>query len=463
MTAAHIHDTSAPHLRGSTLALVLGVVLAMVSRGAHAQTTPPSGPSELTLASALREIAANSSASVMAGLEVAAARENTKHIQAAYYPTVSLDVGHLNRDHQVVARFGALSAPELERDFFEGEIDATQLLWDGGRRSSGLKAAQTLEGAAARRGEASVRSTQLEGLKTYLQILVHKAQRLVVAQRTASLQDHLREVRDLFDQGVVARNDLLATEVRLRTVKDQNSQLDNAEAVAAQALNRLLGRSPSDALVLPAALPSPPPLSASLDELKRRAVGRNQQVLALRARAAAEEAAVKARQADSYPTVIAQLSHTYQQNQYLVYPNANVLFFGLNWQAYDGGARKSGVREAQFAAAKTAQEILDLERALQIQVEQAYRDYQQALKEAGTAETNVTAAVENLRIEEDQYKSGLARTTDVLDAESVLADSRFALVNQHYTAYLKQGMLLDASGEDLPEFFATVTPGRLEH
>ena len=66
------------------------------------------------------------------------------------------------------------------------------------------------------------------------------------------------------------------------------------------------------------------------------------------------------------------------------------------------------------------------------------------------------AAEENLRIEEDQYRAGLGRTTDVLDAESVLADSRFSLVNQHYNAYLKQGVLLTVAGEDLPTFFAAV-------
>ena len=93
----------------------------------------------------------------------------------------------------------------------------------------------------AARGQAEVRSSQLEGLATYLRILAVKAQRQVVAQRIAALKDHLREVQDLFDQGVVARNDLLATEVRLRLVQDQGGEVDNAEVVAAQELNRLMG------------------------------------------------------------------------------------------------------------------------------------------------------------------------------------------------------------------------------
>ena len=443
-------------LAGAALAAVL-----VASAGAP-QSLPAQAPSLLTLDEVLREIAAHSTAAVTSKLDVGAAKEGTNRAEASYRPTASLSAGYQVRDNEVVARFDGLQAPESERDFFTGEFDLGVLLWDGGRRASALAGSKDLEGAAATRGEAEVRSSQLEGLTTYLRIVTLKAQRRVVGQRVAALEDHLREVQDLFDQGVVARNDLLATEVRLRLVRDQAVDIDNAEAVALQALNRLMGRKPSDPAALPERLPSPPPLPAGPEDLKKRAADGNAQMLALRARLKAQLDVVSLRQSESSPTLFAQASHIYQQNEYLVHPNANVLFLGLSWQAYDGGARQAGVREADFAAARTREEIADLQRQLEVQVEQSYRDYSQAVREAATAETNVTAAEENLRIEEDQYKAGLARTTDVLDAESVLADSRFSLANQHYNAYLKQGLLLTAAGEDLPAFFAAVGSRRQE-
>ena len=428
-----------------------------------AQAPPTTSPSVLTLSGALTEIGERSTAAVTAGLDRDAAREGTRRARAPYLPNVSLSLGHVDRDNEVVAVFGPLNAPTTQKDFFTGELDATELLWDGGRRSSQVKASQSLELATAKLGEANVSAAQIQGLAAYLQAMLARAQRRVVAQRTTSLEDHLRVARDLLDQGVVARNDVLETEVRLRTVQDQASQVDNSEAIAVQALNRLLGREPSGPLVLPAALPAPPPLPASLEDLKRRAGDGNQTLLALRARLQAEEAAVTARKADDYPTLIAQLSHTYQENRYLLYPNANVLFLGASWEAYDGGVRRSQVRAAEIEARKTREEIADLERQLGTQVEQAYRDYLQALKEGTTAETNVSASEENLRIVADQYKAGLVRTTDVLDAESVLAESRFSLASQHYNAYLKEGVLLAATGADLPAFFAGVTPNGTEH
>jgi outer membrane protein TolC len=459
---AHTQGSSptSPWDRGIRFAIALATTV--IATFAAAQAQAPQGSTGISLADALREIAARSTVAVSAGFDLDAARENTRRTQAPYYPSVSLSLGHFNRDDPIVAIFGTFAVPTTEKSFFTGQLDVTELLWDGGRRSSAVKGSRSVEDATAMRGQTDVRDAQLEGMSTYLGIMVVKAQRRVVAQREASLRDHLREVTDLFEEGVVARNDLLATEVRLRSVQDQASRVDNDEAVGLQALNRLMGRQPTDPLALPDQLPSPPGLPASLEELTKRATEGNQQLLALRARLRAEEDAVGMRKADYYPTLIAQASHTYQQNQYLLYPNANFLFLGVNWEAYDGGARKASVHEAEIAVARTAQEIADLQRQLAIRVDRAYRDYQQALREAGTAETNVQASEENLRIVEDQYKSGLARSTDVLDAESTLAESRFTLVNQHYNAYLKQGALLTVAGEDLPTFYATLVSKKQE-
>ena len=459
--ANHLDRNPKPPTGGARRPLA-GLLLALAAVAAAAQSPPASDQHAITLAEALREIEAHSSAAVTASLDVNTAREATKRAEASFKPSVALSGGYQLRDHKIIGSLAGLEVPESESSFFTGELDATQLLWDGGRRSSVLSGSRSVEQATTLRGQADVRAVQLQGLTAYMGVLAIKAQRRVVAQRLTSLEDHLREVHDLFDHGVVARNDLLETEVRLRLVQDQVGRLDNGEAVALQTLNRQMGRRPEESLAVLDRLPSPPPLPGDGQDLKKRAAGANPQLLALRARLKSQEDAVAVARDESAPTVFAQASHTYQQNRYLLYPNANLLFLGVSWQAYDGGARLAGVRQAEFAAQRTRQEIADLQRALDIQVEQAYREYGQALKEAATAEVNVKAAEENLRIEEDQYKAGLARTTDVLDAESVLADSRFSLVNQHYRAYLSQGTLLAVAGEDLAAFFATVGGGGQE-
>ena len=429
-----------------TLALCFGRVLA------EEPPSPSSGV--LTLSDALRAAASGSQASVAAGLDLGAAQEGTARAKAAYWPSLSVSGNWQARDNQVVALFGTFEAPTTQKNFFTAEASLTELLWDGGKRGAALDVSRGFEAATSLKGKADVQAAQLGALGTYLKVLVLKAQRRVVDQRIAGLEEHLRIARDLYDQGIVARNDLLGTEVRLRTVKDQTGQIDDGIAVATQTLRRQIGRPENETLVLPDDLPAPPALPDDLAGFKRRAASANPRLEALRASLRVDDAAAAAKKGESWPSFFAQVAHTYQQNEYLLYPNANVFFVGASWQVWENGSRRAAVRQAEIAARKTESEIGDLGRALDIQVDEAWRGFAQALREAETARTNVAAAEENLRIEEDQYKAGLARTIDVLDAEAVLAESRFSLVNQHYTAYLKEGLLAAAAGLDLPSVFA---------
>ncbi|MFI5181697.1 MAG: TolC family protein [Thermoanaerobaculia bacterium] len=415
---------------------------------------PVPAPPTVTLSDALRATAAESQVAVAAGLDVRAAEEQTVRAKAAYWPVLSLTGNWQARDHEIVAIFGTFEVPTTQKSFFSAQADLTELLWDGGRRSASLAISRGSVAAVSLKGRADVQAAQLQGLGAYLKVLLLKAQRRVVDQRIASLAEHLRLARDLYDQGVVARNDVLGTEVRLRVVKDQVAEIGNGIAVATQTLARLMGRAPDETLTLPEALPSPPPLPGSVEELKHRAAGANPRLESLRASLGVSQSTVAARKGEIWPNLYTQLSHTYQQNEFLGYPNANIFFVGLSWQVWENGSRRAAIRQAEIAARKTQTEIGELARSLDIEVEQTFRDFTQALREAETARKNVEATEENLRIEEDQYKAGLVRTIDVLDAESTLAESRFSLVNQHYTAYLKEGILAAAAGLDLPTVFA---------
>ncbi len=443
-------------LCGTAGAGLLAFLSSALSPGALSAAEPPTAV--LSLSDALRGSAALSQASVAAKLDVDAAREGTVRAKAAYWPSLSASGSWTTRDHEVVAIFGTFEVPTTQKNFFTAEVDATQLLWDGGRRSATLEVSRNSEDAAAMGGRADVQAAQLDALDAYLGILVLKAQRRVVEQRIASLEEHLRVAQDLYDQGVVARNDLLNTEVRLRVVRDQLGQIENGAAVATRTLNRLMGRALGDPLALPEALPTPPGLPDDKARLEERAAEENPRLATLRARLRVEQSTVAVRKGESWPSLFAQASHTYQQNEYLAYPNANFLFVGLSWQVWENGARKAEVRRSEIAAERTRTEVAELTRTVQIEVDRAFREFTQALKEADTAKVNIEASEESLRIEEDQYRAGLSRTIDVLDAEAVLAESRFSLVNQHYTAYLKEGVLLAAAGIDLPSFFDRVQP-----
>jgi len=126
---------------------------------------------------------------------------------------------------------------------------------------------------------------------------------------------------------------------------------------------------------------------------------------------------------------------------------------GLSWKVFDGGLRSAKVRQSDSETERARRELLEAQRLAESGVAAALRAFRQSLREMESSAENVKAAQENLRIVGDQYREGLLRTTDVLDAEAVLAESRTALAERRYRAYSQQAALLAALGEDLPAFY----------
>lgn len=418
------------------------------------RASDPPGP--LTLSEALERAGRASVEARLGELDLRSAREGTAQARSWYYPSITLQGGHTNLDNDPFFQFGPMVFPAGEQVFWKYQFVVSEVLWDGGRRRAAVDASLGREAAVGAAGVEAAVQAQRGALEAYLNAVLLGERRAVVEGRLKALEDHLRVAQNLFDQGVVARNDLLRTEVVLRTVGDQGADLENQRALALQALNRAMGEAPSAAVAVPSRLPGPPALPWDAASCKARALEGNPGLRALEEKRRAQEQVASLKRRDYYPTAVAQAWNSYEQNRYMLYPQVTGLFLGVSWNVFDGGVRASKIREAQLEVLKTQAQLEDARRAVEIGVDQAWRDYQQALLEADTARLNEAASAENLRILKDQYGEGLVRSTDVLDAESLLAESRFTLAAARTRAYLKQGALVALVGEALPAFYATL-------
>ncbi len=430
---------------------------AATPRPAAVPSAVPGPATPLTLSTTLSRVAAGSKAAADRELDVATAEQKTLAARTELLPSVKLSGSFTASDHAQVAVFGSLSAAMGDQSYLQGRLAARYMLWNGGMRASSIAVARAYESVAGTSGDARVVAAELEGMGAYLEALAAKAQQAEVAKRVEAVEAHLEVVKNMYAQGMVARNDLLETEVRLRTVRDRASALADQETAAVRELKRIMGDDPESQVVLSTALPEPPPIADPRNALVETAVAHSPVVRAAKAELTAATRQEALENVTGRPEVFAEAAHSYAENSHMLYQNTDSIMVGLAWNLYDGGRRASQREQASLATAKARRALEEAEHQVANQVDQAYRDYRQALREAKTAETNVAAAEENLRIEEDQYRAGLAKTTEVLDAEALLAQSRFALIVQHYTAYLKQAQVLALAGRDLVEFYRSAT------
>ncbi|WP_243287673.1 TolC family protein [Geothrix terrae] len=426
------------------------------------------GGEPLSLARALRLVGEQSQSAEAARSDLAGAREETAQVQGLYWPEVQIQGGYWTTDHRPELlsqpmRIGPFTVPPQvfptsDSQAWRYKASVQYLLWDFGRRSEAFSASRARESAVESSGQAGLLKAQSEVAARYFTLLNLKAQKHVLVQRREALETHLGHARALFEQGVVARNDLLRTEVALRAVGDAEHALDQAYASVLEGLNVAMGLPPGTAQELPETLAGPPALPWDEAGCRTRAREANPAVRAARAKTQALSGQATFRRRDFLPTLAAEASHTYAQNPFLTHEHETSLSIGLSWKLFDGGVRASRVRQAEAETGRARRDQQEAERQAETAAAAALRAFRQSLREVDTARLNVASAEENLRMVGDQYQEGLVRNTDVLDAESVLAESRSALEDRRYRAYAQQAVLLAALGEDLPAFFEAPAP-----
>lgn len=429
---------------------------------------PLPGGESLGLPRALRLAAEHSQSAEVARASLAGAREETAQVRGLYWPEVQIQGGYWTTDHRPELlsqpmRIGPFTVPPQvfpisDSQAWRYKASVQYLLWDFGRRSGALSASRAREEAVESSGQAGLQKAQSEVAARYFALLNLKAQKRVLAQRRQALETHLGHARALFEQGVVARNDLLRTEVALRAVGDAEQALDQTCASVLEGLNVAMGLPPGTAQDLPETLAGPPELPWDEATCRARAREGNPAVRAARARARALSDQASYQRKDYLPTLAAEASHSYGQNSFLTHEHETSLFVGLSWKLFDGGVRAARVRQTEAETGRARRDQQEAERQAETAAAAALRAFRQSLREVDTARLNVASAEENIRMVGDQYQEGLVRNTDVLDAESVLAESRSALEDRRYRAYAQQAALLAALGEDLPTFFEAHAP-----
>jgi len=456
-------------LAGLAATLALAPWGPCAARAGEAPHPTQGDPVLLTLPAALRQAGQASLQADLAALARVKAGQASLEVQASYLPDLKLQGGHLNTDTESAlltapVQLGpflvpALTEPIAQRSAWSCQLKADYLVFDFGMRAGALEAARAAEQAVDLGGRDQVRRAQAEVAARYLGALEVRARMRVVAQREQAIQDHLKDARSLLAQGLVARNDLLRAEVALRGVQDAARALADALCSSLEGLNVALGQAPTASLSLPEALGEPPALPWDEATVRQRAAAGNDGVRALEAKARAARAQAKVKARDFLPKVVASLEHDYQENEYLLHPQQNALFIGVSWQLFDGGARSAHLSRARAEQDVAGRELLEASRQAEIAAVQARRAFTQALAELGSARADVAAAQENLRILREQYRMGVAKGADVLDAETLLAEARFSLADRHTRAFTQQAALLALLGEDLAAFYAS----HLEH
>jgi len=435
--------------RTSSLLAILFLMLAAFQGGA---SPPGEGgfpvPSSVSLLEAVRYALAHSREGRIAYRDVQVAEEGRVQAGAGRLPRVDADAGYKAYSDPPAVLIQGNEVQTMERSILNARVTAEQTIYDFGKTGSRVSQADARFDAVERGAEMTRERVAFEVITAFLS--ARRADQLlqVAEESLLAAREHRKVAGDLYDLGVVARNDVLAADLQVAREEGILITAENRVELSRSRLALRMGLS-GERTVVPEQgdFPIPPGSVPPLPESVNAAWEKRPDIQARGALIHEREAAVSAARAEFAPTFFGQGGYLYDSNAFNPNPNTFSLLIGGKINLFSGFSDEAAMREALLGVERRREELALLRDEVALSVKRAHLGVIEAEKKKAIAEVAVGQAEENLRIQNNRYREGLAISTEVLDAQTLRSQAKVAFSNATFDLFESRYSLLVERGE----------------
>jgi len=404
----------------------------------------------LSLPEALR-LAAQGPALQAAAAARQAAAYRVDEVKSLRWPQLELQgqARSLTKDPGFLVPRGSFGNPVTlplvtgERDVQTLQLSASYLLWDWGRTSLGVEAARKGEEAAAAQEGLAKRKALQATLAAFAQAQRAQGELAAAQQAVAAAQETLRVVTAFVEQQLLPDSDRLAAEFFLARRQAEEAAARAQLAAALAYLAELTGVSAQGVK------PGPMPAAVEAEDAPEK----REELQIAKAQAGAAQALAQAFRKENLPVLVLAGGVENIRDHFLLHQTNSYGLIALRASLFDGGKGKAAARQQEAWAQASLAQLEAARRQVSREVAVAKAQVQAWAEQREAAQKAVTAAQEELRLEQLRHSQGLTTTRDLLSAQEHLAQAQ-AAVAMAEAGYLQAlGELASAAGEDLVRFF----------
>lgn len=326
-------------------------------------------------------------------------------------------------------------------------INVSWPIWTFGKVEGAIDAARYQKNIADLTVYKTEADTKLAAVQAYYQYLEAVKLAEVQAQSVTDYASHLNNVQQQFDAGIVAKLDVLSSNVSLANAKQKSIAADNTRDVAEANLNNIM-RIPMNTTLNPLDKNFPEPeFDLTMEQAILMAQKYRWELVEADYGVRAAEASLRSAKAGYLPTVSVGGGYNWKEASVTAVDKDDwAVQGGLSWSLWDGGATQASVKKAD-AAVKTAQEtLLQAREKIELEVRQDYLNVLSYKEQIRAAEASVAQAEEAYKIATVRYSSGVGINLDVLDAELALNTARTNYITALYNYNIGLATLEHAMG-----------------
>lgn len=320
-------------------------------------------------------------------------------------------------------------------------------IYSGLKIRYGIESAEFLKKAVETDAEFDKETIVSNAIAAYSNLYKSQVAVALVKENLAQSQQRDKDFSNMEKNGLLARNDLLKAQLQTANIELALVNAENNLKLAMVSLNLMMGQPEQNIIMADSASFQHQYTLASVDEYEQQAFQNRKDMTALELRKKASEASVKAAKGDYYPSI--GLTGGYVA-AYI--PNlltaTNVVNVGVGVQYNIGSLWKTKAKVAQAQASEkeltARQEMLTDE--VRMDINRAYQNYLSTQKKIEVEEKSVINATENYRITKNKHDNNLVTTTELLDANVALLQSKINLQEAKADIVVAYNTLLEKAG-----------------
>jgi outer membrane protein TolC len=226
-------------------------------------------------------------------------------------------------------------------------------------------------------------------------------------------------------------------------VTQQSRDAENLAAQARSYLNFLLNRSLDTPLENAEVEKNVTATTRALAELCQAALDNRPEISELTHLTRASEAQTNLAKAELWPTLSLGADGGIQGEEYQFGRGSNYYTISLllNWNLFDGGARRAAVRQADAVARRTATQLNELTQQVQLEVQQSLDRLNTSADSLATAAARSEAARAGFRIASRKRDEGVISQVEFIDARSNLTGAELNLNVTRFEVLARQAEL----------------------
>lgn len=408
----------------------------------------------LTISDGLKYLVENNRSMKIAQREESIYEANTMLIKASLLPSINASASFTKQAYQPQAKFGFLTVPMAEKDFLHYNLSVQQTLYDFNENYSRFKASKAVLNTKRYDTLRIKNIVSLEFLMNYFNLLEADKMIIVAQKEVERLEAHLNDARNLYEQGLITKNDLLQAEVKISDAKQRLLSAKNNRKIIESHLNTLLARSTIEEIQAIDIEKEPLIfIEQDLEKAWEIAEKNRAEVKIIDESLKALDLEKISKQSEYLPKLFLKAGYDYTENRYQVHEGNWSLIFGTGLNLFSGGATKAEILKIENQKSQLLEQRNKLIDDIKLEVEKYYIDIKNALERINVTKGAIQQAEENLRINKIKYEEGLGTATDVIDAVTLLAVAEINYYKALYDLRRAQSGYIYSMGKDLQEAY----------